>query len=146
MAKNTHQSHSSNLSIAIYQHRQKDKLTNTGHGQGRRPIEVKRGENQRRWILIAIKKRSASLPPHPLPRNRIRQSALKRKREGSIPSPSLDAPCRFPTDGEKNLGFAHQITAGQRTDRHTPATNPKSRPETQRKPHLSPQIHSATEP
>lgn len=68
----------------------------------------------------------------------MRQSAPKRKREGSIPpSPSPDAPRRFPPDGGKNLGFAHQITAGQGTDRRAPATNPKSRPETQRNPHLS---------
>jgi hypothetical protein len=55
------------------------------------------------------------------------QSALKREREGSIPSPSPDAPRRFPTEG-KNLGFAHQIADGQKSDRHKPATDPKSRP------------------
>jgi hypothetical protein len=74
------------------------------------------------WILIAIKKWSASLPPHPLPRNRIRQSTQHSK-------------------GKERCSFAHQIRAGQRTDRHTPATNPKSRPETQRKPHLSVLFH-----
>lgn len=97
---------------------------------------------------MAIKGRPASPPPHPLPRNRMRQSALKRKKgreHPTIPITGCTTPIPNPR-GKKNLAFAHQITAGQVRGQIAghPQPTPNPDPETQRKPHVSPKSTAAS--